>query len=139
MRLQISLCKCCRLDPIDCEHQKQLRAVTRKIKSLGVLVHHCPIYYDQVPEGTRVRLMLYQVDERQEAIEDGGTIYHEWEEVEEVTGVVVGRSFKKGLLSIKLDEPYSLNLPEPNGNWDTAHEQTVTHRAKFANDLTIMK
>ena len=139
MKLLVSLCKHCTVGRANCPHYQELHKQTLKITSEGVLRHHCPVYNKVLPNGTRVRVAIKEIEMVGDYEENGIKIaeYPDWVELGEFEGVVDNPTNRKGFYRIKLDHPQNVKWPDGD-DWHNPKTIEITHIHKRLNELKTM-
>jgi hypothetical protein len=130
MRTIIPLCAHCLRDKDQCKHREGILDKTKLIKEKVTLTHHCPIYYELIPVGTRVEVELKEIKKDE--------YEYKWVSKGWVPGKIIGKSSIKGFYNIKLDTPVEMTIPAIRGSWTDLIKETVTIRAKRAKDIKII-
>lgn len=139
MRLLVPLCKHCKISRKTCVHYHLLHGQTIAMKMRGTLSHHCPVYYEILKVGQRVRVELKQI-EKYDSLFSGEPEEPcaEWVSAGHATGIIDENYPKiKGFYLIKLDEPVDLCYPQ-GSDWLEAKEVHVTHTRRRLNEIEII-
>jgi hypothetical protein len=139
MRTIIPLCAHCLRDKDQCKHREGILDKTKLIKEKGTLTHHCPIYYELIPVGTKVEVELKEIQGDEFTLSDGSPDFsHKWVSLGWVKGTIERKSPLKGFFTIKLDKPVELNIPHKGESWQQATPELYDRRAKRAKDIKII-
>lgn len=136
MRLVIGQCRFCTVGQKNCQHYKDVHSQTKQIKASGALTHHCPAYYEVLPNGTRVKVVINEIQMAGEYEENGIQIgeYPEWTELGEFAGIVDNPTNRKGFYRIKLDHPQDVSWPDGD-NWHKPKTIEITHIHKRLKEI----
>lgn len=131
MRLFVGQCKHCIVGRDSCNHRQEIRFRARQIKARGTLTHHCPVYYDVLPNGTKVRVVIMEIQRVTPHMEEP---YPEWAELGEFEGVVDNPTKRKGFIRVKLDHPQDVSWPDGD-DWHNPKTIEITHIHKRLNKI----